>query len=171
VRSQSVGQHIGVGTTSSGQVSFCGERIASVGSGTDVSSLDDIEELPVAEGSSDEWIESSIRYPPGLDYSTSSSSRAVDIARISSVRSEGSENGLGLSTLPQSKESFHSISPPSLLVLVCAKFSNVRDVYLCSAAFACLSKIRFWFSKITLLFYNNNQGLVPKILVSVMYSH
>uniref|UniRef100_A0A2N9F9D2 RING-type E3 ubiquitin transferase n=1 Tax=Fagus sylvatica TaxID=28930 RepID=A0A2N9F9D2_FAGSY len=117
VRSQSVGQHIGVGTTSSGQVSFCGERIASVGSGTDVSSLDDIEELPVAEGSSDEWIESSIRYPPGLDYSTSSSSRAVDIARISSVRSEGSENGLGLSTLPQSKESFHSISPPSLLVL------------------------------------------------------
>uniref|UniRef100_A0A2N9FI31 RING-type E3 ubiquitin transferase n=1 Tax=Fagus sylvatica TaxID=28930 RepID=A0A2N9FI31_FAGSY len=109
VRSQSVGQHIGVGTTSSGQVSFCGERIASVGSGTDVSSLDDIEELStprrsVAEGSSDEWIESSIRYPPGLDYSTSSSSRAVDIARISSVRSEGSENGLGLSTLPQSKE-------------------------------------------------------------------
>ncbi|GMY09244.1 U-box domain-containing protein 33-like isoform X4 [Fagus crenata] len=117
VRSQSVGQHIGVGTTSSGQVSFRGERIASVGSGTDVSSLDDIEELPVAEGSSDEWIESSIRYPPGLDYSTSSSSRAVDIARISSVRSEGSENGLGLSTLPQSKESLHSISPPSLLVL------------------------------------------------------
>ena len=135
MRSQSVGQHIGVGTTSSGQVSFRGERIASVGSGTDISSLDDIEELstprrPVAEGSYDEWIESSIRYPPGLDYSTSSSSRAVDIARISSVRSEGSENGLGLSTLPQSKESLHSISPPSLLVLVCAKFSNVRCIFM-----------------------------------------
>ena len=56
-----MGQHIGVGTTSSGQVSFRGERIASVGSGTDISSLDDIEELstprrPVAEGSYDEWI-------------------------------------------------------------------------------------------------------------------
>uniref|UniRef100_A0A2N9F7D2 RING-type E3 ubiquitin transferase n=1 Tax=Fagus sylvatica TaxID=28930 RepID=A0A2N9F7D2_FAGSY len=106
VRSQSVGQHIGVATTSSGQVS----------------SLDGTDEFStprrsVAEGSSDEWVESSRRYPPGLDNSTSSSSRAVDIARISSVRSEGSENGLDLSTLPQSKESLHCISPPSALVL------------------------------------------------------
>ena len=106
-----------------------------------------------------------------MDNSTSSSSRAVDIARISSVRSEGSENGLDLSTLPQSKESLHCISPPSAPVLVCAKFSYVRDVYLCSAAFACLSKIRFWFYKIMLLFYNNDQALVPKFLDSVMDPH
>ncbi|XP_050249613.1 U-box domain-containing protein 33-like isoform X2 [Quercus robur] len=65
----------------------------SVGSGTDVSSLDGTDDFwtprgSVAEGSSDEW------YPPALDNSTCSSRRPVDIARISSVRSDGTDNGL-----------------------------------------------------------------------------
>ncbi|KAL4621989.1 hypothetical protein ACB092_06G264900 [Castanea dentata] len=86
----------------------------SVGSGTDVSSLDGIDDFStprrsVAGGSSDEW------YPPALDNSTSSSRRSVDIARISSVRSDGTENGLELSTLPQYKDSLPCLSPPSVL--------------------------------------------------------
>ncbi|KAK4578223.1 hypothetical protein RGQ29_028383 [Quercus rubra] len=119
-RSQSAGQNIGAAPTSLAQVSFCSERNASidysVGSGTDISSLDVTEEFStprsrLTEGSSDEWFESSGRYPPSLDYSKCSSSRSVDIARISSVRSEGSE----LSTFPQSIESPYCLSPPSLL--------------------------------------------------------
>ncbi|XP_050249608.1 U-box domain-containing protein 33-like isoform X4 [Quercus robur] len=120
-RSQSAGQNIGAAPTSLAQVSFCSERNASiyysVGSGTDISSLDCTEEFStprsrsVTEGSSDEWFESSRRYPPSLDYSKCSASRSVDIARISSVRSEGSE----LSTFPQSIESPYCLSPPSLL--------------------------------------------------------
>ncbi|KAM3746571.1 hypothetical protein ACB098_06G211800 [Castanea mollissima] len=61
----------------------------SVGSGTDVSSLDGIDEIltprkSVGEGSSDEW-------------------------------SDGTDNGLELSTLPQYKESLPCLSPPSVL--------------------------------------------------------
>ncbi|XP_030928443.1 U-box domain-containing protein 33-like isoform X2 [Quercus lobata] len=120
-RSQSAGKNIGAAPTSLAQVSFSSERNASiyysVGSGTDISSLDCTEEFStprsrsVTEGSSDEWFESSRRYPPSLDYSKCSASRSVDIARISSVRSEGSE----LSTFPQSIESPYCLSPPSLL--------------------------------------------------------
>ncbi|XP_075667945.1 U-box domain-containing protein 33-like isoform X2 [Castanea sativa] len=120
-RSQSAGQNIGAAPTSLAQVSFCSERNTSidytVGSGTDISSLDGTEEFStprsrsVTEGSFDEWFESSRRYPPSLDYSTCFSSRSVDIARISSVSSEGSES----STFPQSIESPYCLSPPSLL--------------------------------------------------------
>ncbi|KAM3698765.1 hypothetical protein ACJW31_06G211600 [Castanea mollissima] len=120
-RSQSAGQNIGAAPTSLAQVSFCSERNTSidytVGSGTDISSLDGTEEFStprsrsVTEGSFDEWFESSRRYPPSLDYSTCFSSRSVDIAQISSVSSEGSES----STFPQSIESPYCLSPPSLL--------------------------------------------------------
>ncbi|KAL4621985.1 hypothetical protein ACB092_06G264800 [Castanea dentata] len=120
-RSQSAGQNIGAAPTSLAQVSFCSERNTSidytVGSGTDISSLDGTEEFSTprsrsfTEGSFDEWFESSRRYPPSLDYSTCFSSRSVDIARISSVSSEGSES----STFPQSIESPYCLSPPSLL--------------------------------------------------------
>ncbi|XP_030929474.1 U-box domain-containing protein 33-like isoform X2 [Quercus lobata] len=86
----------------------------SVGSGTDVSSLDGTDDFwtprgSVAEGSSDEW------YPPALDNSTCSSRRPVDIVRISSVRSDGTDNGLELNTLPQYKDSLPCLSPPSVV--------------------------------------------------------
>lgn len=83
-----------VAPTISAQVSFRSELIASidysVGSGTDVSSLDGSDDFStprrsVAEGSSD-----------------------------------GTDNGLELSTLPQYKDSLPCLSPPS--VVVCEKY-------------------------------------------------
>uniref|UniRef100_A0A7N2MCT7 RING-type E3 ubiquitin transferase n=1 Tax=Quercus lobata TaxID=97700 RepID=A0A7N2MCT7_QUELO len=112
------GADICVAPTISAQVSFRSELVASidcsVGSGTDVSSLDGTDDFwtprgSVAEGSSDEW------YPPALDNSTCSSRRPVDIVRISSVRSDGTDNGLELNTLPQYKDSLPCLSPPSVV--------------------------------------------------------
>ena len=117
------GADICVAPTISAQVPFRSEPIASidysVGSGTDVSSLDGTDDFwtprgSFAEGSSDEW------YPPALDNLTCSSRRPVDIARISSVRSDGTDNGLEVNTLPQYKDSLPCLSPPS--VVVCEKY-------------------------------------------------
>lgn len=136
LRTQSGGQNIGVAPSNSGQVSSNNESIASIDytreRRTDVSSLDHTEDPSTprrrsdAQGGSDGYVESSTRHRPGSSYSTCSSSREVDIARIPSFRSRGSDNWIELNLLPQSTENLHHSSYPS--VLVCAKFWYIRHL-------------------------------------------
>lgn len=106
------GQNLGASPSNSVQVSIWGESI------TEVSSLVGTEDPSTpwrrsdALGDPDGYVESSTRYGPGSSYSTCSSSGAVDISRIPSIRSWGSDN--------QSAENLHHPSSPS--VLVCVKF-------------------------------------------------
>ncbi len=112
-------------TVSSANIEKCG------GNRTYVSSLSAPKSRLDADGDSCESDGLSGSSPSQCSGSSCFSS---EVALVPNVGTEGSENGLELSELPQSKEDLHQSSPPS--VLVCAKFF-VGHPCLCYGASVC----------------------------------